>query len=624
MSMKNIKVITTYFSAVCLVFALATVKIACKPESHEVKTDRIDTPTKTIAKASPADLVLRNSKIITLDAHETIAQALAIRGDKIIAVGTDTKIDAYMGPQTKIIDLKGKSVVPGLFESHVHALGVARQSLWKPYAELSSVVEIQDWIRHQAKRQTAGTWIEVPRNPITRIKERRLPTRSELDAACATHPVAFKAARKWTLNSLGFETVGITINNRNPEGVIVYRDSNGTPKMLAMADPFMRPFLPSSQYARIPQSEYGVTPDKKRQATPSRPYRPQQFLDALAKVLKRYNELGITSISERATDREGYDWYRKLQESGRLTTRVTLTFLRQMYSPEDVARFVNDLSLSPYQGDDWVKVGPLKIIVDGGIHWGTTLLREPYGEKRFRFYQLTPDPKYHGEVRFTIEQMTQVFAAGHRLGWPMCCHITGDAGVDRVLDALEAADKQVPITGRRFTLIHCYFPTPQAVQRGKRLGICVDTQPCLYYKDADAIAEVYGRDWAERFIGVGDWLHGGLVTTINSDHMIGLDPNHAMNPFNPFLQLYIVITRKNETGRVYGPHQKVSRLDALRTMTSHAAYINFCEDRVGSLEPGKLADLAVLDRDYLSCPEEEIRQIKPLMTLLAGRTVYQR
>jgi len=106
--------------------------------------------------------------------------------------------------------------------------------------------------------------------------------------------------------------------------------------------------------------------------------------------------------------------------------------------------------------------------------------------------------------------------------------------------------------------------------------------------------------------------------------MIGLDPDHAMNPFNPFLQLYIVITRKNETGRVYGPHQKVSRLDALRTMTSHAAYINFCEDRVGSLEPGKLADLAVLDRDYLSCPEEEIRQIKPLMTLLAGRIVYQR
>ena len=185
-------------------------------------------------------------------------------------------------------------------------------------------------------------------------------------------------------------------------------------------------------------------------------------------------------------------------------------------------------------------------------------------------------------------------------------------------------DRKQPVRDRRFTLIHAYFPTADSLARAHRLGMCVDTQPILYFKDSDAMAEVYGQKWAERFIGLGDWVRSGMPTAINSGHMIGLDPNHAMNSYNPFLAMYIAVSRKNQNGRTYGVEQRISRTAALRAMTSSAAYMDFNEKKIGSLEVGKLADLAVLDRDYLTCPEEEIRAIKIMITMVDRRVVYER
>jgi predicted amidohydrolase YtcJ len=288
-----------------------------------------------------------------------------------------------------------------------------------------------------------------------------------------------------------------------------------------------------------------------------------------------------------------------------------------------VEQFVSSLGLKPNSGDDWLKTGPLKITVDGGIHWGTTYLSEPYGDRRIQFYRLL-DAQYRGDLRFSVPQMAEIFAAGHKLGWQMSCHITGDAGVDAVLDALAASHQVAPVSDRRFTLIHAYFPTPAAVARCRQLGVVVDTQSYLYYRDADTLADVYGHDWAERFIGLGEWVRGGVKTAINSDHMLGLDPNHAMNSFNPALALYIAVSRKTDSGKVYGSQQKLSREEALGAMTTSAAFLSFDEAKKGALEPGKLADLAVLDRDYFTCPEEEISQINVVLTVVGGSIVYQR
>jgi predicted amidohydrolase YtcJ len=221
--------------------------------------------------------------------------------------------------------------------------------------------------------------------------------------------------------------------------------------------------------------------------------------------------------------------------------------------------------------------------------------------------------------------MTAVFGEAHRLGWQMSCHVTGDEGVERVLDALEALDSPSdPAAAHRFNLIHAYFPTPHIVARSKRLGVGVDTQSYIYFKDSDWMADVYGKPWADMLIGPGAWFQGGVPVALNSDHMAGLDPDKAMNAYNPFLMLSIAVTRKNEQGDVHGQVQKLSRLDALRCVTWNGAWLAFDEDVKGSLEPGKLADLVVLDRDYLACPENEIRAIKPLMTMVDGKIVYQK
>lgn len=541
-----------------------------------------------------AETVLLDGKIVTLDAGERMAEAVAVRDGRLLAVGSNAEVERCIGPDTKVLRLEGRTVLPGLIETHCHAIGVGQGELEQRYVELSSIAEIQDWIRRQAAETPAGQWLVVPRNEITRLAERRHPTRAELDAACATHPVDYVSVRKHVLNSRAFELLGIADDTQTIEGGEIIRDEQGRPWMIAGADALFQKLQPRRMFSE------------------------QETQDALARVLRRYNEVGITSIFERATDLAGYRTYEALRDQGRLSVRATLTFRSQFRSAADVERYVSELGLKPGEGDDWVRAGPLKITVDGGIHWGNTYLSEPYGPARLKFYKLV-DPEYRGDLRFSVEEMRQVFAAGHRLGWQMCCHVTGDAGVDRVLDALEAANAEVSATGRRFTLIHSYFPTAEAVARCRRLGVGVDTQTYLYYKDAAVIGDVYGPAWAERFIGLGDWVRGGVPVAINADHMIGLDPDHAMNSFNPFLHLYIAVTRKDQHGNIYGERQKLSRLDALRTVTTWAAWLAFDETRKGTLEAGKFADLVVLDRDYLTCPDDEIRHIKPVWTMVAGR-----
>jgi len=204
----------------------------------------------------------------------------------------------------------------------------------------------------------------------------------------------------------------------------------------------------------------------------------------------------------------------------------------------------------------------------------------------------------------------------------MCCHATGDGSVNEILSALENVNQRLPIKGRRFCITHAYFPTRESVKRSHELGVCYDTQTFLFYRDADAINEVYGVDWVNRFMGLKTFVDGGVPVAINSDHMNGFDPNRSMNAFNPFLTLYVAVSRKDIEGHVFGAHQKLSRVQALRCMTIDAAYISFEEKVKGTLEPGKLADLVVLDRDYLTCPEDEIRLIKPLLTVLDGKVVF--
>ena len=550
------------------------------------------------AETEPADLVIVGGQVITLDAQDRIAEAIAVRGGRIVAVGTNADVEKLAGPQTKVVRLQGQSVCPGFIETHCHAVGVAKATVTGEYAELGSIGEIQEWIRRRAAQVPAGTWIEVPRNEITRLKERRHPTPTEFDAACTTHPVLYTSVTKHVLNSLGWKTIGAAESNATIPDADIVRDEVGRPLLMRGGNAHLRKYLPSSTVSR---------PDT---------------LAALERVLARYNEVGITHIFERATDNDGLGMFRELKERGRLPLRVTGTFRFSPRSAEQVEAFVKKLGLKPREGDDWIKAGPLKITVDGGIHWGTTWLSEPYGEKRTNFYR-NVDPQYRGEQFYDLETMKTVFAAGNRLGWQWSAHVTGDEGTRNVLRAVAAVAADDPtMRKRRFTLIHSYFPAPDIVKSAAELGVGVDTQGYLYYKDADVLADIYGKPWAERFIGLAEWAKAGVPVSINSDHMIGLDPDHAMNSFNPALMLWIAVARRSQGGEVYGSEQRLSRLDALRSITHWAAKLSFDEARIGTLETGKLADITILDGDYLQCEEDDIRKLKPLRTIVGGATVF--
>ena len=341
-------------------------------------------------------------------------------------------------------------------------------------------------------------------------------------------------------------------------------------------------------------------------------------------MASRYTEIGITSIGDRSTNVEGYRTYQKLKAQGRLPVRVTVTIgLSTDGTVAGTEKVIRALPFKTGDGDDWVRVGPLKLGVDGGTLYGTSFMREPYGPSAFALYGIS-DPQYRGDLRISAENLKNIIRTGHRLGWQMSSHVTGDAGVDAVLDAVEAANGDSPIAPRRYNLIHAYFPNEETAKRAARLGACVDTQPAWYYKDGDALAKALGHDRLAKFIGVRSWRQAGVKVALNSDHMQGFDPDTSLNPYNPFLAIQTAVTRKTEGGQVFGPDQRISREEALRMVTIDAAWLSFDETRKGSIEKGKLADLAILSGDYLACPEGRINALRATMTIVGGKIVYEK
>jgi predicted amidohydrolase YtcJ len=552
----------------------------------------------------PADFVLQGGKIHTLDARDTIAQAVAIHEGKIAFVGSDEQAGKYIGPKTEVYRAAGRTVIPGLNETHVHPTGAAQGEVTQPFTQLHSIGEIQDWVRKQVAATPGDKWIRLPRVDVTRIKERRMPSPADLDEAAGDRPAVFVwqyANRQiQVLNRAALKAAGITRDTEAPKGGRIVKDSSGDPTGV-IED---APSLTSKWLGRASVSH-------------------EEYLASLQKLLGLYNRCGITSITDRGTGVDGWKAYRELQSQGRLPVRTTLTIrVGSDGTVEGTERFIRGLPFRFGEGDDWVKIGPLKIGVDGGVLYGTAYMREPYGPQSFSLYGLD-DPQYRGLLQMDSQKVTNVIRTGHRLGWQMCSHVTGDAGVDMVLDAVESANADSPIAGRRYTLIHAYFAHADTAARAARLGVCIDTQPAWFYKDGDALAAALGEKRMTEFIGLRTWQASGLKIALNSDHMQGFDPDLSLNPYNPFIALYTAVARKTETGAVHGKEQAVSRLDALRMLTSDAAWLHFDEAKKGTLEIGKLGDLAVLSGDYFTCPEEQIKGLRSVLTVVGGKAAYR-
>jgi len=222
------------------------------------------------------------------------------------------------------------------------------------------------------------------------------------------------------------------------------------------------------------------------------------------------------------------------------------------------------------------------------------------------------------------ENLFEMAKTANELGWQMTAHTTGGGATDLLLDAYEAADRVKPINGRRFTVTHGNFPNAAAIARSKKLGVAFDLQPFWLYLDGPAIKGVFGPDRMKDFQPLRAMFDAGIIVGGGSDHMIRFDPREATNPYHPFLGMWIAITRKTVDGTVLNPEQRISRMEALKMWTWNGAYLMFAEKDKGSIEPGKLADLAVISKDYATCPEDEIKDIEALRTVVGGKVVYDK
>ena len=551
------------------------------------------------AQQPPVDTIYYNGHIVTMwDGHPT-AEAIDIRGNRFLAVGTLAEVRNAASPSARQIDLHGRTVLPGLEDSHTHPITAALSEQDGPIPVMKSIADIQAWMRKQAATTPVSGLIFLPKVYSTRLADRRYPTRQELDQASSDRAAMTDNGYSAVLNSAALHRVGITRDTPQPANGKIGKDANGEPNGLIIGAPQL---LESLRHAK--------------------PHTHDDMVWALKAMQKAYNAVGITSTIDRAEGPDGFRVYQELRAKNELTVRTFVTdLITGQGTPDQVRKEIEAIPFVTGMGDDWYRVGSLKVIADGGILLGTAYLREPYGEHT-EIYGYH-DPAYRGVLSVPRENLIEMAKTADRLGWQMTAHVTGGGSLDALLDAYEAANREKSIKDRRFTVTHGNFPNPQAIARARQLGVVFDCQPAWLYADGAAIKDVFGPARMKDFLPLRSLFDQGVVVAGGSDHMIRFDSRNAINPYNPFLGMWVAITRKTTDGTVLGPDQTITREQALRMWTLNGAYLSFEEKEKGSIEPGKLADLVVISKDILHCPVDEIKDIEALLTVADGRVVYR-
>ena len=553
------------------------------------------------APQGPADLIIHHSHVVTVDAKFRIAEAVAVKDGRILAVGKDDDILKLKGPKTRLIDAESRTVLPGLYDSHVHPTGAAISKI----PDVTSLKDALAYIKKQTETTPEGEWIVLWYLFPTRLDEARFPTKAELDAVAPKHPVLFHAGPAGMVNSMALKVSGVTKDTRNPGTGIVVKDDKGEPTGML-------------------RSAYGVL---KGVPSEGSKYSDAEKREALKKLFRLYNEQGLTSVADRNAGRGALDQYLDLKKHGELTVRVNVA---RSFDPsgnrEQVAKRFDDLPGKDGlggptgAGDDWVRIGPIKLFLDGGMLNGTAYMRQPW--PKGDTYQIT-ESDYRGLLFIKPDQLQMVVEEGAKRKWQMTAHTAGEGAMDVLLDAYDVVNRVTPIKDLRFCITHANFPSQRNLERCKELGICADVQPAWLYKDGTTINKVLGKERTRWFQPYKSWLE---YTTIGggSDHMLRFDSLESTNPWNPWLAIWVTLSRTTERGTVLVPDERLTREQALRLYTINNAYLNHEEKTKGTLEVDKLADLIVIDRDVLTCKVDDVRDTKVLYTILGGKVVYER
>lgn len=552
--------------------------------------------------AEVADLILHNGKVVTVDDAFTIHTALAVKDGRILRTGSDAEVLRTRSDVTEVIDLGGRVLLPGLIDSHTHPAGASMFEFDHPVPQMDTVADVLAYIGSRVGQSEPDEWIWVQQVFVTRLREQRYPTRQELDRVAPRNPVVFRTGPDAVANSRALELSGIDKDFQTVGPGAIERDpQTGEPTGILRGG--------TSRYMKgSPQGKPASEADR---------------LNQLQALLRDYNSVGITAIADRNANPAAIDRYQRLRDSGGLTTRVAVSHgVGADGELEAVQQAIRQVAEHPLcQEDPRLRIVGIKMYLDGGMLTGSAYMRQPWGVSDI--YSIR-DPDYRGVLFIERERLLPIVRTAVESGLQFTAHSVGDGAVHTLLDVYEEIANDMPIRDTRPCITHCNFMSAEAVEKMAALGVVADIQPAWLYLDAHTLQAQFGYDRLRYFQPLKSLFDAGAIAGGGSDHMQKIGSFRSINPYNPFLGIWVTLTRqgKHYDGQLH-PEEALTREQAIRFYTRNNAYLLFLEDQVGSLEAGKRADMILIDRDILECPVDDIPPTRVLRTWVDGQLVHQ-
>ncbi|MFL6299398.1 MAG: amidohydrolase [Terriglobales bacterium] len=538
-----------------------------------------------LAQSRPAaDLIVTNAKIWTVDQAHPSAQAVAVLGDRIVAVGSNSEVDLWRGPRAQVIDAHGRLLLPGFNDAHVHFIsgGAALEQI-----DLKSTTTKQEFIKKVAEyvaRTPKGEWLLGGNWDDQQLTPVELPTKDWIDAVSPATPVfLYRYDGHMSLaNSLALKLAGITRESKDPPGGVIVRDSNGEPTGL------LKDAAQDSVYNH-------VVP----------PMTHDQRLRAARNALQHAASLGVTSVQDMNPADADIAVYSELAEKGELTTRIYVAPLET--EVQDWAK----LGLRHSFGSPYLRVGALKGYADGSLGSSTAAMFAPFADDSHNSGLLSDEMQPLEGMR---ARLTKADAAGLQI----CIHAIGDRGISMTLDLFQDVVKANGARDRRFRIEHSQHMAAKDFDRYAKLGVIASMQPYHAIDDGRWAEKRLGPERIKRTYAFRTFLDHGVHLAFGTDWTVA--------PLDPMQGLYAAVTRatldgKNPNGWL--PEQKLTIQEAIAAYTSGSAYAEFQEKEKGTISAGKLADMVLLDRDILTIPANETKNAKVRLTVVGGKVVYR-
>jgi len=531
-----------------------------------------------------AEVVFRNGPVITVDPRDSIHQAAAVAGNRIVFVGSGQEARALIGPRTEVIDLEGRCLVPGFVDAHCHPgfYAAIKARIQLGGEEIKSIQDIKEAVAQRAAATPPGEWVLGWGYDDTRLAEQRLPDRDDLDQVAPDHKVFLSRAcgHVVSVNSRVLQEYGIGPRTPDPEGGRIVRDSAGRPTGVLFEN---------------------AKTDIENQVLPGE----ADLAQGMKVMSQDFLGFGVTSVHDAGYwDVTGIRLYQTGVSQGWIKLR--LNFMVWYTDPETPIgdHFIASGLMTGF-GNDRLKLGACKIIMDGSGGGRSAALRRPY----------PGDPDNYGIACHSQEELDRRVLTAHKAGYQVAVHAIGDRAIEMVLNSYERALKEHPRADPRHRIEHCGFLDEALMDRMARLGISAGLGLPFLYLLGDNYLEVFGPERLTQAYPLRSLKERGIVAALTSDAPVTVP--------NPMHGLYFALTHKTKAGREIAPREKVGLLEALRAYTIWGAYLGFDEHNRGSIEPGKLADLVVLSRNLLELDPEELLEVKADLTMVDGRIVHQ-